>query len=130
MGLDVYLYNAADGAANELYDKAWNDFYERPDLDQLSEQDRKAIEKELPQYVSHTDVSSERYPDHLFNRRYLRSSYNDGGFNSAVPQFVGENHDLTGSSSRWAASGTATRAISTRSTFRSWPSAASAPSRS
>lgn len=33
-------------------------------------------------------VRSERYPDHLFNRRYLRSSYNGGGFNRAVPDFL------------------------------------------
>lgn len=26
----------------------------------------------------------------LFNRRYLRSSYNDGGFNRAVPELIGE----------------------------------------
>lgn len=94
MGLDIYLYSAADGAANKLYDEACDAFYGRDDFDQLSEADREAIRKELPEYVPHADVPSERYPDHLFNRRYLRSSYNGGGFNRAVPDFVGEDHGL------------------------------------
>lgn len=43
---------------------------------------------------AHEDVPSEKYPDHLFNRRYLRSSYNGSGFNSAVSDFIGGDSDL------------------------------------
>lgn len=60
MGLDVYLYTAA-----------------QKDHD----------------CILHDDVPSERWPDHLFNRRYLRSSYNDGGFNHAVPDLIGSAGD-------------------------------------
>lgn len=67
MGLDIYLYTATDAAQNDEY-KAWGERYS---------------------YAPHVDSPSERYPDHLFNRRYLRSSYNDGGFNHAVPEMLG-----------------------------------------
>lgn len=43
---------------------------------------------------SHEDVPSIKHPGHLFNRRYLRSSYSSGGFNSAVPDFIGEDSSL------------------------------------
>jgi hypothetical protein len=36
------------------------------------------------------DAPSSAYPDHICNRRYLRSSYNGGGYNSAVPDFLGD----------------------------------------
>ena len=39
---------------------------------------------------THGDVVSEKYPEHLFNRRYLRSSYNGGGYNRAVPDFLAD----------------------------------------
>lgn len=35
------------------------------------------------------DVPSERWPEHLCNRRYLRSSYNAGGFNQVVGNLIG-----------------------------------------
>jgi hypothetical protein len=88
MGLDIYLHTAADAAANAAHDEASNAFYGRPDYEQLSKDERKAIRDAMPPYVTHADVPSTRYPDHLFNRRYLRSSYNNGGFNHAVPQLL------------------------------------------
>lgn len=94
MGLDVYLYPAADAAANKAHNDASNAFYDRPDYEQLTEDQRKELRAAIPPYVTQKDVPSERYPDHLFNRRYLRSSYNGGGFNNAVPQFVGSDHGL------------------------------------
>lgn len=94
MGLDIYLYTAAEAAANDAHDAASNAFYERPDYEKLTEDERRAAYKALPPYAPQTDVPSERYPEHLFNRRYLRSSYNGGGFNRAVPDFVGADHSL------------------------------------
>ena len=40
------------------------------------------------------EVPSIAHPDHLCNRRYLRSSYNSSGFNSAVVDYIGEDTDL------------------------------------
>lgn len=92
MGLDIYLYTRAQAEANERYEKASEAFYEREDWP--SEEERTKAREALPPYETQTDVPSERHPDHLFNRRYLRSSYNNGGFESAVPDMVGENHGL------------------------------------
>lgn len=94
MGLDVYLYERKAAEAKKLHFEATDAFYERPDYAELTEEQRKEARAALPPYVSHEDVPSEKYPDHLFNRRYLRSSYNAGGFNSAVPDMIGEDHGL------------------------------------
>lgn len=94
MGLDIYLYTAEHAAKNDAYDAACEAFYGRPDYDELTEDQKKELRAELPSWTSSVDVPSRQYPDHLFNRRYLRSSYNDGGFNRAVPDYVGAEHDL------------------------------------
>lgn len=93
MGLDIYLNSRerqrqedAYEAAYERYAEEWGD---KPDSPKKT-----AAREALPQYTPSESVASTKYPDHLFNRRYLRSSYNDGGFNRAVPDMVGENHDL------------------------------------
>lgn len=92
MGLDIYLYTREQAEQNERYEVASNAFYEREDWP--SEAEREAARDALPEYVGRTDVPSERYPDHLFNRRYLRSSYNNSGFEGAVPDMVGKQHGL------------------------------------
>lgn len=61
MGLDVYLL------PRRIHDLPW----EHPDR----QKDR--------------DIKSDKYPDHLCNKRYLRSSYNEGGFNSKVHNLIG-----------------------------------------
>lgn len=94
MGLDIYLYSATDAAANKLHDDASNEYYERSDYDELTEARREELRAAIPPYTPHVDVPSERYPEHLFNRRYLRSSYNDGGYNNAVPQMIGGGGSL------------------------------------
>lgn len=94
MGLDVYLYTKAEREANDAHNVASEALFGRPDYDALPESEKKALYEALPSYASHENPASEQYPDHLFNRRYLRSSYNGGGFNRAVPEMVGENHDL------------------------------------
>lgn len=92
MGLDVYLYTRAQNEASGRYEAQIEAFCEREDW--ASEEVKEAARKELPSWEGHTDVPSERYPDHLFNRRYLRSSYNGSGFNRSVPDMVGEDHGL------------------------------------
>lgn len=45
-----------------------------------------------PDYVSRDEhMDSKKHPDHLFKRDYLRSSYNDSGFNSAVGALIGDD---------------------------------------
>ncbi|MEV1245179.1 hypothetical protein [Nonomuraea sp. NPDC049750] len=93
MGLDIYLYTRDQEQANNVHDKASEAFYEREDW--ASESERKAALEALPPYATYEKVASEKYPDHLFGRRYLRSSYNGSGFNRAVPDMVGKEHDLS-----------------------------------
>lgn len=40
----------------------------------------------------HEDVPSVKHPKNINNRRYLRSSYNGGGFNNAVPRLTGNDN--------------------------------------
>ncbi|WP_433233936.1 hypothetical protein [Actinomadura nitritigenes] len=91
MGLDVYLYTRQQAEANGRYEEAVNAFYEREDW---PSEERDKARAALPAYESRTNVPSEKHPDHLFNRRYLRSSYNGSGFDAAVPEMVGADHGL------------------------------------
>lgn len=93
MGLDIYLYERAHHDQNEQHEREWSALYERKDAGEITEAEYDELRKQITQYASHIDAPSERYPDHLFNRRYLRSSYNDGGFNHAVPDFLGTSGD-------------------------------------
>lgn len=93
MGLDVYLYTAEQAERNATYNKASEELYEegsdgKSPRDKMSDDEYKEWSARYS-YASMVNVPSERYPDHLFNRRYLRSSYNDSGFNHAVPQLIG-----------------------------------------
>jgi len=80
--------------ANQIHDVASNAVYCRPDYECLSTEELRSLISELPKYSSVELVPSEKYPEHLFNRRYLRSSYNDGGFNNAISDLVGKDHGL------------------------------------
>jgi len=96
MGLDIYLYTREQAERNAAYEKASNEVFEDgPDgksrWDAMSETERDAWRAENDYSCSIT-VPSEKYPDHLFNRRYLRSSYNGGGFNRAGPHLIGAGH--------------------------------------
>lgn len=88
MGLDIYLYPIAAAEANRKHYAIWDE-----DADgnyaagSMTDEQRRAHDEANP-HVPHESVPSERYPDHLFNRRYLRSSYNSGGFNHAVPEML------------------------------------------
>jgi hypothetical protein len=93
MGLDIYLYTAAQAAQNAAHDKASEEWWaDGPDgrspRDRATEDERKAWSAQYS-YASYEDVPSEEFPGHLFNRRYLRSSYNGSGFNRAVPDLIG-----------------------------------------
>lgn len=88
MGLDIYLYTRDQARQNDEHSRASEAHYERTDYDTLSDEERRAAYEALPRYVGYDRVPSEVNPEHLFDRRYLRSSYNDGGFNHAVPQLL------------------------------------------
>lgn len=94
MGLDIYLYTEAQQEANDEYERASNALYDRADYESLSLEDKEQLSDALPPWQSSTDVPSQKYPQHLCNRRYLRSSYNSGGFNTAVPELTGYDHGL------------------------------------
>lgn len=95
MGLDVYLYTKAQHLQNEAHTKEEEDFYGGPDwplYDEKSQEEREAFRANRQyEYEHFTDTPSRAYPGKstLNNRRYLRSSYNGGGFNSAVPNYLG-----------------------------------------
>lgn len=83
MGLDISLYNGAKDYESEHPD----DF---PGAD-ASEADKEAWRQELSRRHREQEErnKSRLHPDHLCNRRYLRSSYNDGGFNRVVGKLLG-----------------------------------------
>lgn len=109
MGLDVYLYERAEQEASAAHSTAWDDWYarfgERSDDDAAATQSKlehemgilgheadcsECVHAAIPADVTSSDVPSRRYPGHLCNRRYLRSSYNSSGFNRAVPDFLAD----------------------------------------
>lgn len=94
MGLDIYLNTRDRHEADQQYFEAEKNVYDRPDWGSLSDGEKQALEATIPPYQSHEIVPSRQYPEHFFNRRYLRSSYNNGGFNRAVPDMTGQDHDL------------------------------------
>lgn len=94
MGLDVYLYTKAEQLQNEASTKEEEDFYgpEWELYETKTEEERETFRANRQfSWVSNTDVPARAYPGEstLNNRRYLRSSYNGGGFNSAVSKFLG-----------------------------------------
>jgi len=95
MGLDITLYTAEQAAKNAEYDRACNEWYGDDNAEngetpygRATEDERRAWSS-THNYTSADDVPSSAHPEHLFNRRYLRSSYNSGGFNHAVPDMIG-----------------------------------------
>lgn len=84
MGLDIYLSSAADAEADRLHYSAYDDD------NTMSDEERKIWLAEHPSSPLQ-DTPSHQYPDHLFKRDYLRSSYNDSGFNHAVPEMLGSS---------------------------------------
>jgi len=95
MGLDVYLYTKDQEEHNRLHSKEEADFYggeDWPLYDSKTDEEKADFKanRKYPNYVCGTDVPSVKHgSDKLCNRRYLRSSYNGGGFDSAVPNMTG-----------------------------------------
>lgn len=94
MGLDIYLRTSNYAAASDARDQAWNEVYDSGRWNEMNEQEKDAWRAANP-WPESGETASEQYPDHLFNRRYLRSSYNGGGFNHAVPSLLGSPTDET-----------------------------------
>lgn len=92
MGLDIYLYEAAHHEQNERHEREWEALWGRKDRGEITEAEYDEQRKTITQWASHVDAPSAVDPSHLFNRRYLRSSYNEGGFNRIADNFGG--HDL------------------------------------
>ena len=88
MGLDVYLYTKAEHEQNQRHDDEWGALWSRKQSGEVTDEQYEAEYPKIAQWTSNTNVPSERYPGHLFNRRYLRSSYNGSGFNHAVPDLI------------------------------------------
>lgn len=93
MGLDIYLYTSAEEHATNAREAAWEELYARFERGEITEDERTALVSDLPSYSGNTDVASQLHPDveNINNRRYLCSSYNEGGFNRAVPRFTGDD---------------------------------------
>lgn len=79
MGLDIYIHSRgyAEAAAKEsaLWE-GWKEGDPTPEVEYPAE----APERK-----------SALHPENICNPTYLRSSYNDGGFNNAVPKFLKDN---------------------------------------
>lgn len=89
MGLDVYLYEKAHHEQNAKHDREWEALWARKDRGEITEAEYDDLRKTITQYASSEDVPSAINPGHLFNRRYLRSSYNASGFNSIAENISG-----------------------------------------
>jgi hypothetical protein len=101
MGLDIYLYTRAEQEANNAHTQGWEDAYAKHydgETGELkpghTEEGFKRDSDAVPPYQGSADQPSQLYPDHLFKRNYLRSSYNDSGFNRAVPDMLARDADL------------------------------------
>lgn len=84
MGLDIYTYTKAEHDAEQAFETKWGD------AESLTGEQSKQWSEEFRALGGSQDVKSERFPDNINNRRYLRSSYNEGGFNSVVPEVTGD----------------------------------------
>ena len=89
MGLDVYLYEKAQYEQDERHEREWEALWERKDRGEITEAEYEEQRKTITQTASRGDVASDINPGHIFNRRYLRSSYNEGGFNRIAEDIGG-----------------------------------------
>jgi hypothetical protein len=83
MGLDIYLRDRSpevEARRDELEEAkyGWNDDANKRELTPEEEAEYEALDKRRE------EKKSEKYPDHFFNRNYLRSSYNDSGINRVL----------------------------------------------
>lgn len=85
MGLDISTWTKAEKAAAEAHDAKFENF----DYDKATD----AEKDEYHNWPRYTTVPSVKHPQDINERRYLRSSYNGGGFNNAVPRLTGNERD-------------------------------------
>jgi hypothetical protein len=97
MGLDIHLDTIERHRLSDRHEVESEALYQRQTAGEITEAEYDELCKTVTPWPGHEDVPSEKYPKHLMNRRYLRSSYNDGGFNRRVPDLIGdEQADLYG----------------------------------
>lgn len=95
MGLDVSLYERKQAEQSDKHWAEWEALFARKEAGELTDEEwdvqRKLITPDSDR-TRDAEVKSDTNPEHMFTRRYLRSSYNSGGFNSVAENFGG--HDL------------------------------------
>jgi len=114
MGLDVSLQyykdfgktKALEDEYEEESDKIWKEVEDGREYDEISKAERdeinkrtSALAKEMGVGEYGTDekntkgieINSKKYPEHLFKIGYFRSSYNNGGFNTVMGNFIGKD---------------------------------------
>jgi len=92
MGLDIYLTEITEQEQEKRHSEESSALWERRENGEITEEEWSELYDKITPYPNRWEgrsYKSERYPDHLFDRRYLRSSYNDSGFNHAVPEMLG-----------------------------------------
>lgn len=94
MGLDIYLYSKQQRKQNALHEKEWEALYARKESGEIDDEEYDSLRTEVTPYTSYTDAAPHdpnlADAKNINNRRYLRSSYNEGGFNRAVPHFLAD----------------------------------------
>src|ERR1700749_2223295 len=86
MGLDIHLLDQDRRDYENAFDRQWKDFYER--TAGMTEQQRDVEAAKMPPYGPRPETYSRAHPDFWMGPRYLRSSYNGGGFNHAAPEIL------------------------------------------
>lgn len=84
MGLDIYVIDIAQAAAEDAENAAWDAWQEGNPHPASAPARSRGV--------------SRLHPDHMFTPTYARSSYNSGGFNHRVPLLLGDSnttlHDI------------------------------------
>lgn len=115
MGLDVYLRRVDDYKKKQRLEKEYNDFTEKMwddlgDWETLSETQRDEAQQKSEDFASslgldeyggypeeRIELDSALHPEHMFKIGYFRSSYNSGGINHLLNQYLGSSiYDLMG----------------------------------
>lgn len=99
MGLDIYLTPWAEAQADRQHNDEWDAKWAAKERGEITQEEFDAWIKANPIVLDRGEkVASKLWPEHLCTPRYLRSSYNDSGFNRAVPEFlVGTDFEGEGS---------------------------------
>lgn len=88
MGLDITLYTVEQQELNEAYYAKYDEDFDEDALTPEEKAEREVLEEKYWK-SNGEDHKSKEFPDNINTRRYLRSSYNDSGFNRVVPNATG-----------------------------------------